>query len=130
MRLATFLIASPASGRGECTLVALPGDGGGSEANIARWRAQAGLPGLSGRDMQSFLSHQQTLKTSNGLSATIIDLFSDIPRGDMRMGMLVAIVSGSQETLFVKCTAPPPTLIENRPLFLTFIDSLKESYSS
>jgi len=72
LRLATFSITSGEE-VGQCTLITLPGDGGGVQANVQRWLDQLHLPAFSQPEMADFLSRQKKLRTVNGLPVTIID---------------------------------------------------------
>lgn len=124
LRLATFSITR-GEDAGQCTLITLPGDGGGVQANVQRWLDQLHLPVFSQPEMADFLSRQEKLRTGSGLPVTIID-FSALKNPQERSGtsLLVAMITAENQTLFVKMSGGKELLEENREVFMKFFLSL------
>ncbi|MEI6613266.1 MAG: hypothetical protein WCL37_00040 [Chrysiogenales bacterium] len=124
LRLATFFIVDP-EGTGQCTLIPLTGDGGGVQANVQRWLDQLHLPRFSQPEMADFLTIQKKVRTGSGLPVTIID-FTPLNNPQERSGtsLLVAVITGKNETLFVKMSGGKVLLKKNREVFSKFCLSL------
>ena len=124
LRLATFSIADRESS-GQCTLVPLPGDGGGIQANVQRWLEQLSLPLFSPSELTDFLSRQKKMRTNGGLPVMVID-FTTLGRRQEPSGasMLAAIISGENQTLFVKLRGARVLLEKNSEAFAEFCRSL------
>ena len=124
MRLETFSL-SDREATAECTIVPLPGDGGGIEANVRRWLEQLQVPQLSSREMEEFLGRQEKKRTRSGLPVVIVD-FTTLGRRQPQpeKSMLAAIIQDGAQTLFVKLSGARPLLEKNRDVFLAFCRSL------
>ena len=124
MRLATFSIPGT-GGAGQCTLIPLPGDGGGIQANVQRWLEQLQLQTLSPQALADFLGRQETMRTAAGLPLTVIDFtplsYQQQPSGT---SMLAAMIRGEDQTLFVKLSGAKALLEKNREFFYEFCRSL------
>jgi hypothetical protein len=59
MRRASFKVPTPA-GEAEVSVTSFPGDAGGLEANVNRWRSQAGLAPLSPAALEASASRVKT----------------------------------------------------------------------
>lgn len=127
LRLATFFVPGR-DGSCRCTLVALPGNGGGVQANVQRWLGQLQLPLFSPPQLADFLSRQNKIQTRDGLPVTVID-FTTLGRLQEQQvpSMLVAIVAGDNETLFIKLSGGKALLEKNREDFLKFCQSLSRA---
>jgi hypothetical protein len=124
LRLATFSITSGAE-VGQCTLITLPGDGGGVQANVQRWLDQLHLPLFSQPELDDFLSRQKKMRTVSGLPVTIIDFASlNNPQDRSGTSLLVAVITGENQTLFVKMSGEKALLEKNREVFNKFSLSL------
>lgn len=121
MRVANFQVGE--TSEAECYLTVLAGMGGGLVSNVNRWREQIGLPPQSEAEI---LALPQRLLFGN--EATIIELEGAFKgMGDVAeagYGLLGAILSMSEGTLFVKLTGPIETVRANRAEFDQFCDSL------
>jgi hypothetical protein len=124
LRLVTFLITGR-EGSAECALVALPGDGGGVEANVQRWLEQLNLPLFSPAELDDFITRQKKMRTESGLLVTVID-FTTLNQPQKRLGtsLLVAILASENQTLFIKMSGGKALLGENREVFYKFCQSL------
>jgi hypothetical protein len=126
LRLATFSFAERKD-PGQCTLVSLPGDGGGVQANVQRWLAQMQLPQFSPQELADFLKQQKTMRTGSGLPVTIIDFTAlGRPPEPAAMGMLAAIINGENQTLFAKISGERSLLKKNKDIFLKFCQSVSQ----
>ena len=123
LRLATFSIAGQ-EGPGQCTLVPLPGDGGGIEANVQRWLEQLQLPLFSPREMADFLGRQKRLQTRDGLPVAVIDFTALGRRQPPAASMLAAMIADGNQTLFVKLSGGKALIEKNREDFYEFCRSL------
>lgn len=124
LRLATFAIADRGV-VGRCALVPLSGDGGGVEANVRRWLEQLQLTDISSPELDVFLGQQKKMQTSDGLPVVVID-FTTLGRGRelAEESMLVAIITGGNQTLFVKMDGARTMLEKNRDVFIEFCRSI------
>jgi hypothetical protein len=109
-----------------------PGGGGGTEANIARWRGQ-----FSQSDGSPIPDEQVVRETfeANGLTITLLDVAGRFQPGAMQFGgsppapkdnhrLLAAIVEGSGGPWFIKATGPTNTMTEHRDAFVAFLRSM------
>jgi len=124
LRLATFAIADRGTAA-RCSIVPLAGDGGGVEANVRRWLDQLQVAQISSPELEVFLGQQKKMKTSDGLPVMVID-FTALGRGQepAEESMLVAIIMGENQTLFVKMDGGRIMLEKNREDFYEFCRSI------
>jgi hypothetical protein len=81
-------------------------------------------PQFSPRGLEDFLKRQITKRTDGGLPLAIIDFSAlDGPPG---AGMMVAMIRGEDQTLFVKMSGGKPLLQKNMDAFLKFCQSLSQ----
>jgi hypothetical protein len=124
LRLAAFSIPGR-EGSSECTLIPLPGDGGGVRANVQRWLEQLQLPAFSPPDLEDFLARQKKIFTGSGLPVMIIDFTALSPSPNrLAPSLLIAIIQAENQTLFVKMSGGKARLGENRGIFFKFCQSL------
>ena len=124
MRLASFQVADE-EGSGQCTLVALPGDGGGAQANVQRWLEQLQLRPFSLRELADFLAKQKKMQTGKGLPILVVDFtILNNQQNGAGVSMLVAIITGENQTLFAKFTGGNALLGKNKIIFYKFCQSL------
>lgn len=114
----------PAGNRdAECYVSLLGGSGGGLAANINRWRGQMGLEKMS----ETEIVQLPTTKLFGG-DAFLIELRGDFvgmgTTAKEEWGMLGAILSSPQLTIFVKMTCPGEMLETEREAFLAFTASV------
>ncbi len=124
LRLATFAIADRGN-VARCSIVPLSGDGGGVEANVRRWLEQLQVAQISSPELDVFLGQQKKMQTSDGLPVMVID-FTALGRGQEpgEESMLVAIIRGDNQTLFVKMDGGRIMLEKNREDFYEFCRSI------
>lgn len=123
MRVVTFA-ASP-SGRTECVVFVLRGDGGGVVANLNRWRGQVGQPPLSPEAIGD-LPRIQVL----GRRVPLLDARGDFDdgmggprRGDQ--GLLGVVRLLDEHALFVKMVGPAEEVAAQKDAFVAFCRSLE-----
>ncbi len=102
----------------EITVTVFPGDVGGLEANVNRWRRQVGLGPLAPEEMEEVTRPIVV----DGEEATFVDIaFPDAPQAE---GILGAVIPRGERTWFVKAKGPSGTLNEQRPQLEAFLDSI------
>jgi len=106
-----------------CYVSVLGGDGGGLANNLNRWRGQLGLDPAPEAELLAL----PTVKLIGG-DATLIELVGDYAGmgGEVQpdWGLLGAVASTPQATVFVKMTAPAALIGQERENFLAFVASL------
>ncbi len=112
------------NGIGECYLSAMPGNAGGLEANVNRWRTQMGLTALSAEELTNlpkkpFLGREASYLSFDGD-------FKAMGAQEAAKGYrLLGIVQAAPEfTLFVKMTGPKELIIKNEAAFEQFCQSI------
>jgi hypothetical protein len=118
MRLATYT-----AGNSECVLYAFPGDVGGIEANLNRWRGQMGQPPLSPEEIAALPA-----LTVLGQEAKVLDVQGDYTGMDGRahtnQRMLAIAVLHKGFGIFVKLTGPAEEVAAEKSNFAAFCESL------
>ena len=127
MRRANFRIGK--DGEAQCYLTALPGDGGGPEANANRWRAQMGQAPL---DAEAFAALRRIEVL--GRPAPVVEIAGDFAgmmgdprvRGGQANALLLGLISERPgHVLFVKMIGPETVVRAERDRFLAFCQSLR-----
>lgn len=119
-----FLNLSPAGDPdASCYMSFLPGDAGGMEANVNRWRTQLGAEPLSGEAIAALPT--VPLLRREGKLVEVTGTYTGMgqaPRtGFALIGVAVVEPNGS---LFLKFTGPAPLVAAERERFLAFARSL------
>ena len=118
MRLGSFEVAGANGESADVSITAFPGDAGGLDSNINRWRGQVHQPILEGEQLAQ--TWQQ--ETVDGVPTVIVDLQS--PAGaDKASAILGAVLRAADRTWFVKMTGPPDLLKGQKDNFLHFVRS-------
>lgn len=124
MRLASFSNSQYPSL--DVSIVSLGGIAGGLSANINRWLNQIHLPPLSEEEVDQFLSKQQKLTSSGGLSVQLVDLTVLHPQSaPATPSMLAAIVDVPDKTVFVKMSGTIEDIQKNKAMFSLLCQSLR-----
>ena len=110
IRLAWFRLP----GGGECSIVSLSGEGGGSAANLNMWRSQIELEPI---DENTALKSYK--KSDSGFLWTLI------VNDKSNKGILAAIIPFDDSTVFVKCSAMKEELLKEQDNFLLLAESIK-----
>ena len=117
MRLASFEVPNAGGGTpGDLSISALSGAAGGLEANVNRWRGQAGLEAL---DEAGIAKSAEKVDLGNGATGTLVDL-----RGPAKR-ILAVIVPQGDRTWFYKLTADDALITKEREGFIKFVKSVK-----
>lgn len=122
MRLIDLRFGS--GGEGECFLSIMPGQAGGLEANVNRWRAQMGLPAYTPEELAALPK-----KTFVGREATFVAFdgdFKNVGQETVSAGyrMLGLVQEAPEFTLFVKMTGPKDLVLKNEAAFDLFSQSI------
>jgi hypothetical protein len=122
MRLVTFLAGS--SQETECYVTVLPGQAGGIEANLNRWRGQMGQTPLDASGLAA-LPRARVL----GADVPVMEVAGDFAdmQGQRHTGyVLLAVVCPDKErTVFVKMVGPGDQVRAERDRFQAFLSSLR-----
>ncbi|RMG17442.1 MAG: hypothetical protein D6731_04070 [Planctomycetota bacterium] len=126
MRLLSFHVGG---GHGaECSVVHLPGGGGGTLANVNRWRKQMGLAAIDGAALAALpsvkvLGRQGVLVELEG---SYSGMGGEAKPDHALVGVIVPhVLSGRAGTLFIKMVGPKQTVAGERAHFLAFCSSLR-----
>lgn len=118
MRLGSFQVAGTNDETADVSVTAFPGDAGGLESNVNRWRGQVHQPTLEGDQLAQ--SWQE--ETVDGIPTIIVDL--QTPAGtEKASAILGAVMRTADRTWFVKMTGPPDLLKGQKNNFLRFVRS-------
>jgi hypothetical protein len=112
MRYATLL-----AGELEVAISRFPGDVGGFEANVNRWRQQLGLEPLTREGLAATFEPVQV----DGADGVVVDLRS--ATGDVRM--IVALLPRADETWFVKVSGPVALVEREEARLRELVSSLR-----
>jgi len=116
MQLAKYVPAG-ASGKAEVTVAVLPGDGGGTGANVNRWRRQLGLEPWGEAALKTGV---QPMKV-DGAEAYLVDLGN--PATQKRM-IAVGVLHGGQ-SWFYKLTGETAAVEAERLSFVRFVEGAR-----
>lgn len=114
VRLASFAADGPA-GPVDISVTAFPGDVGGLEANLNRWRNQIGLAPLAAGDLESGIERLRI-----GETEAIIARMSSTSEATH-----AAIIEGGTETWFIKMTGPRASVEAQASAFGQFVSSIR-----
>jgi hypothetical protein len=118
MRLGSFEVAGTNDETADISVTAFPGDAGGVESNVNRWRGQVHQPTLEGDQLAQ--SWQE--ETVDGVPTIIVDV--QTPDGtEKASAILGAVMRTPDRTWFVKMTGPPGLLKSQKDNFLRFVRS-------
>ncbi len=119
-RKGNYVFEDESGGKVEITVSSFPGDVGGTLANVNRWRGQAGLSPISQGELAAALSDL----TIDGHRGQIVDILPEDE--DPQAARIVAVIFIYRgESWFFKMSGPQSIVAFQKPLFDSFIDSLK-----
>lgn len=119
MRMASFTI--PGAGEkesGDASIVTLMGDGGGTVANVNRWRDQINLPELSELEILA------SAKTARGPIGEF--KYFELINGDNAIYVSIIFSEKLNKTIFVKMAGPSALAERSRDSFLQLSRSITE----
>jgi hypothetical protein len=114
-----------ANKEGECYLSLLPGGGGGSLANVNRWRKQMGQPEITEADLEKL--PKRKLMGIDGTYVSIEGAYTSVGATEARPEhrMLGIVASMGEAGLFVKMVGPKALVEANTQAFEQFVTSLR-----
>src|ERR1700741_296240 len=119
MRLGSFEVAGTNDETADISVTAFPGDAGGVESNVNRWRGQVHQPTLEGDQLAQSLQEE----TVDGIPTIIVDV--QTPDGtEKASAILGAVMRAPDRTWFVKMPGPPDLLKSQKDNFLRFVRSI------
>ena len=125
MRLASFAVHGPNGESADVSVTAFPGDAGGLESNVNRWREQVHQPALDADQLGQSLERE----TVDGVPTMLVDVQSP-PNAEKPGRILGAIFHTADRSWFVKMTGPTELLESQRENFSQFVKSFRFSSSS
>lgn len=118
MRLGSFEVSGTNGESADVSITAFPGDAGGLDSNINRWREQLHQPALQSEQLAQTWQEE----TVDGMPTVIVDLQS--PAGTEKVSAILgAVLRTADRTWFVKMTGPPDLLNAQKENFLHFVRS-------
>lgn len=127
MRQGSFAVAG--NPEADCSIVLLPGEAGGLDANVNRWLAQVGAPALSHEAIAALPA-----RALLGAKGTVIEgtgTYTGMGQGQDKPGFkLVGVISqrairGNPATCFLKMVGPAAVIDAERAHFDALCDSIK-----
>lgn len=120
MRQGSFRANGPNGTAADISVVSFPGEAGGVESNINRWRGQVQLPSLAAEEIGKSAQHF----TVDGRQALLVDI--QTPDGAAKPARILgAILQTADRSWFVKMTGDPDLLETQKPRFLEFVQSFR-----
>ncbi len=118
MRLGSFEVAGTNGESADVSITAFPGDAGGLDSNINRWREQVHQTALESEQLAQTWQEE----TVDGVPTIIVDVQS--PAGAEKVSAILgAVLRTADRTWFVKMTGPPDLLKAQKDNFLHFVRS-------
>jgi hypothetical protein len=118
MRQGSFRATDSNGKTADISVVSFPGDAGGVESNVNRWRSQVQLPPLASEKIGGAIQHL----TVSGKDALFVDV--QTPNGTEKPARILgAILQTADRSWFVKMTGDPDLLEGQKPAFLEFVQS-------
>jgi hypothetical protein len=120
MSIASFKVPGQAGAEADVTVVPLPGVAGGDNANINRWRGQAGLPAATADELQKMAESVQV----GDQPAQLYDVAGQSSGGGNAKRILGVIQQRNGTTWFFKMTGDAGLVEQQKPEFVAFLKSL------
>jgi hypothetical protein len=118
MRLGSFGIKGTNGESVDVSVTSFPGDAGGLESNVNRWREQVHQPTLEAERLADSLQRE----TVDGVPTVLIDV-QTTPGAEKPSRILGAIFRTDDRTWFVKLTGPPDLVESQKESFTQFVKS-------
>jgi len=116
MQMAKYLAPS-AAGKAEVTVSMLPGAAGGLLPNVNRWRGQIGLPPVAESELPGMLTRLEL----SGAEGVVVDMTAS----QSKRRLVAGIVTVADNKWFYKLMGDDAAVAQERPAFLTFVQSAK-----
>jgi hypothetical protein len=118
MRLASFKAEGSGGEPADISVTSFPGDAGGVESNINRWRGQVHQAALDADSLSKTLQR----RTVDGVPVVLVDV--QTPEGDQKADRIMgAVLRTADRTWFVKMTGAPVVLQAQAESFKQFVNS-------
>ncbi len=113
------------AGEGECYISLMPGNAGGLEANVNRWRTQMGQAAYTAEEIDKL--PKKPFFNREGAFVAFDGDFKGFGAAEAKTGyrLLGLIHSTEQATIFVKLTGPKALVEQNAAAFDAFCQSIK-----
>jgi hypothetical protein len=122
MRLASFKTEGSNGESADISISSFPGDAGGLESNINRWRGQVHQADLD----EESLAKTMERTTVDGIPVVLVDV--QTPEGTQKPDRIIgAVLRTADRTWFVKMTGSPATLQAQAENFKQFVNSFRFS---
>ncbi|HXM27641.1 MAG TPA: hypothetical protein VN957_16575 [Chthoniobacterales bacterium] len=122
MRLASFKAEGSNGESADISISSFPGDAGGLESNINRWRGQVHQADLD----EESLAKTMERSTVDGVPVVLVDVRT--PEGTQKPDRIIgAVLRTADRTWFVKMTGSPATLQAQAENFKQFVNSFRFS---
>lgn len=107
----------------EAYVTVLPGDAGGTIANVNRWRAQMGQPPLTPTDFDDLA--RVSMLGGSGILIEIAGSFQSMSGSVLDDALMIgALIQIPGRSVFVKMIGPSELVVQQRQPFLEFCESL------
>lgn len=121
MRVASFKVTGPGDKQADVSVIPLPGMAGGDDANVNRWRSQVSLSAVSPDELQKSAEDVEVA----GQSARLYDVAGQNPGSSNAERILGVIQHRDDMAWFFKMTGDADLVEQQKPMFVTFLKSLK-----
>jgi hypothetical protein len=118
---AKYVVAGEGTAQAAVNVSTSVGDGGGTLANVNRWRGQLGLAPFGEADLSQ---HLQTLDAAGG-KAMVVDMSGTDPRTQQKTRLIAAIVPQSGKTWFFKLMGNDQLVERESLAFTKFVQTVK-----
>jgi hypothetical protein len=116
----SFAVSGDASQKASVSISVLDGIGGGTLANVNRWRGQLNLPMIAETDLPADAKAVDVM----GGQATVVD-FTGTDKSGQTSRMIAAIVPHGQSTWFYKLMGDAGVVEHEKPRFLKFVQTVQ-----
>ena len=121
MRVASFKIQGQNGKQADVSVIPLPGLPGSDEANVNRWRGQAGLSSVSPDELKKSVESVE----AGGQPAQLYDIAGQNPGSGDATRILGVIQHRTDAVWFFKMTGDADLAEQQKPAFVAFLKSVK-----
>jgi hypothetical protein len=116
----SFSIAGPAGQKAAVTISVLEGEGGGTLANVNRWRGQLSLPAIAEDALPAATASLDVL----GGKATVVDFTGKDSTGQAARMVAISVTHGGR-TWFYKLTGAGDAVSREKEAFTNFVQTVR-----
>jgi hypothetical protein len=124
MRKGSYAVAGEGGAAADLSITAFPGDVGGENANVNRWRSQLQLQPVTEEEVAGVI----TRLAANDLKIALVEFSNPSTANPTRL--LGAMVPYGGATWFFKLLGPDRVVASNKPAFLEFLKTIKPAAAS